>query len=166
MVRQSQRQRTATAKASQVIAHAQCKSHTTAIAGLLALRGGRGGRGGQSQSSRRRRGSSTTASLSHGEETGGGPGAGAGGAEEEDEDEDVDSLDPRESQEESNTRYRRQRGLQREESNVPDSQPPTSAQPAEDDHGFNCDPPLDFVLKHFDFQAVSTIKSKTVGGAR
>jgi hypothetical protein len=38
-------------------------------------------------------------------------------------------LDLEDSQEESNTRYRRQRGLGREESNIPDSQP-SSAQAA------------------------------------
>jgi hypothetical protein len=50
-----------------------------------------------------------------------------GGVEEND---DMD-LDLEDSQAESNARYRRQRGLSQEESNIPDSQPPyaQAAQP-------------------------------------
>jgi hypothetical protein len=140
---------------------AASQSQATAAAGLLALNAGIRRSGTRSPRPRPRvirRGSSTTASISVGD---GEPG---GGAEDEEIEEDSES-DLRGSQEESNTQYRRQRGLQRDKSNVPDSQPP-SGQPAPDsafDSDLDDDIPLSD-LKHFNFQVISTLKNKAAGG--
>ena len=157
--RKSSRVRGPSQKVQESQLQALQRSSHVAAAGLLALNAGirRSQPRLQSIQRRRRRGSSTTASNSAEED------ANRGG---EDNGMDLGS-DSQDSQEESNTRYRRQRGLADAGSHLPDSQPP-SAQPTRPtpESDFDSDPeplPLN-ALKHFEFMSRSMIKNKIVGG--
>ena len=121
--RKSTRLRGSSQKVQESQSQAVSKSRDVAAQGLLALNAGIVRRRSRSRSQlsqrhrRRRRGSSSTASISVGEAA-----ITVGEVEEND---DM-YLDLEDSQAESNARYRRQRGLSREESNIPDSQPPSA----------------------------------------
>ena len=68
----------------------------------------------------------------------------------------MDTESDRNGEDESHTRYRRQRGLLREDSNIPDSQPPSAQTARESTPDYDFDSDLEPVrasdLKHFDFR--------------